>query len=301
MIDEHKKGVKAMKYTAKPRNFVAKNMTTSGAGAHKDKKKADKQGDTKHKNRDTAMAESFNPEYDDEAGMSHNSIHTIMRAVKGLEATIKEGDNLPEWCQEKLSIAEDYLVTVWDYLQSENVHGSDVNEDVDGSADIDRLLSDIEKTIHQKQLKGKDALHQLRVSLLDLALNRVGRERRREYEPHVMNVNSWDDAREFLVTTFRDATEQGVAEGEGNVEIGQQMANDGITYSPEKENELIDLMAQYMKKSGMSSKSIRYYLSYDEDYISDQLSYLPKKGQQGVSESNWYELRLQTMLESKLK
>jgi len=35
----------------KPRNFVAKNAmkTTSGAGAHKDKKKASKQGDVKHK------------------------------------------------------------------------------------------------------------------------------------------------------------------------------------------------------------------------------------------------------------
>jgi hypothetical protein len=34
---------------SKPRNFVAKNATTSGAGAHKDKKKAEKQGDVKHK------------------------------------------------------------------------------------------------------------------------------------------------------------------------------------------------------------------------------------------------------------
>lgn len=34
-----------------PRNFVAKNAkaTTSGAGAHKDKKRAEKQGDVKHK------------------------------------------------------------------------------------------------------------------------------------------------------------------------------------------------------------------------------------------------------------
>jgi hypothetical protein len=37
--------------------------------------------------------------------------------------TIKEGDNLPEWCQEKISLAEDYLVTVWDYLQSEKEQG----------------------------------------------------------------------------------------------------------------------------------------------------------------------------------
>jgi hypothetical protein len=60
--------------------------------------------------------------------------------------------------------------------------------------------------------------------------------------------------------------------------IGQQMARDGIKYSPDKENELIDLMVQYMKKNGMSSKEIRYRLNYDEDYIPDQLSDLPKEG-----------------------
>jgi hypothetical protein len=60
--------------------------------------------------------------------------------------------------------------------------------------------------------------------------------------------------------------------------IGQQMARDGITYSPDKEDELIGLMSQYMKKAGMSSKQIRYYLSYDEDFIPDQLSDLPKQG-----------------------
>lgn len=34
---------------SKPRNFVAKNSKTAGAGAHKDKKRAAKQGDVKHK------------------------------------------------------------------------------------------------------------------------------------------------------------------------------------------------------------------------------------------------------------
>ena len=37
---------------SKPRNFVAKNQKTAGAGAHKDKKKAAKQGDVKHKGKD---------------------------------------------------------------------------------------------------------------------------------------------------------------------------------------------------------------------------------------------------------
>lgn len=44
---------------SKPRNFVAKNAKTGGAGAHKDKKKAEKQGDVKHKNKDMDMAEGL--------------------------------------------------------------------------------------------------------------------------------------------------------------------------------------------------------------------------------------------------
>lgn len=60
MMNEHKKGTRAVKYNAKPRNFVAKNAgaTTSGAGAHKDKKKAMKQGDVKHKKDYTSTLES---------------------------------------------------------------------------------------------------------------------------------------------------------------------------------------------------------------------------------------------------
>ena len=44
----------------KPRNFVAKNAmsTTSGAGAHKDKKKAEKQGEVKHKGKAFDMSEA---------------------------------------------------------------------------------------------------------------------------------------------------------------------------------------------------------------------------------------------------
>ena len=44
---------------SKPRNFVAKNQKTAGAGAHKDKKKAEKQGDVKHKGK--VMAEAGSP------------------------------------------------------------------------------------------------------------------------------------------------------------------------------------------------------------------------------------------------
>ncbi len=45
----------------KPRNFVAKNAKMGGAGAHKDKKKAAKQGDVKHKNKQLDVAEDLPP------------------------------------------------------------------------------------------------------------------------------------------------------------------------------------------------------------------------------------------------
>ena len=47
---------------SKPRNFVAKNSKTAGAGAHKDKKRAEKQGDTKHK-KDLIPTEGWSQKY----------------------------------------------------------------------------------------------------------------------------------------------------------------------------------------------------------------------------------------------
>jgi hypothetical protein len=65
------------------------------------------------------VAEGNNPEYDDEAGMADNNLETLKRAVEGLDNMISTGDNLPEWCQEKIAVAKSMLVSVWDYMQSE--------------------------------------------------------------------------------------------------------------------------------------------------------------------------------------
>ena len=65
------------------------------------------------------MAEDYNPEYDDEAGMADNNLATLERAVEGIDDLIQSGDNLPEWCQEKIAVAKSMLVSVWDYMYSE--------------------------------------------------------------------------------------------------------------------------------------------------------------------------------------
>jgi hypothetical protein len=120
----HQENKKSYKISHKPKNPVAKAHQTvgTGSGAHTDKTKTLPRKE-KHKKPADMTMENFNAEYDDESGMSYGSLHTISRAANGLLGTIKEGDDLPEWCQEKISLAEDYLVTVWDYLQSEKEQG----------------------------------------------------------------------------------------------------------------------------------------------------------------------------------
>jgi hypothetical protein len=53
LLDERKKDRRAIKHSIKPRNPVAHAAQTvaKGSGPHKDKKKAAKQGDVKHKNK----------------------------------------------------------------------------------------------------------------------------------------------------------------------------------------------------------------------------------------------------------
>ena len=89
------------------------------------------------------VAEGFDGEYDDEAGMSHSNLHTIARAAQGLLDTIDDKENLPEWAQEKIAKVEGMLVSVWDYLQSQEEQGIDPQQGVaegDGPRYIDTMM-----------------------------------------------------------------------------------------------------------------------------------------------------------------
>jgi len=79
---------------------------------------------------DQGVAEGFNGEYDDEAGMAQGNLYTIAQAAQGLLDTIDDRDNLPEWAQEKIAKVEGMLVSVWNYLQSQKAQGIDpeINE-----------------------------------------------------------------------------------------------------------------------------------------------------------------------------
>ena len=208
--------------TQKPRQGPLRPQT--GGGAHRDKKKEQKQGKEKHKGKMTESIILSEREMDNLVGDLHKNAY-------GIDPDISFW---AEWLSFNTKQKKDLYNSMVSSLETQNV-----SEAVKKPNATTRHLRDYP------------------VSDKDVAKPVKKPEKKKP--------------------------EQGVAEGSENLSIGQQMARDGITYSPEKEKELIALIGDYMKRNGMTEKQIRYYLSYDEDFIPDQLSDLPREGQ-GVKE-----------------
>jgi hypothetical protein len=175
-MNEGKKDRRDPIRTIKARNPVAKNATSAigggAAGAHKDKKKAMKQGDVKHKKAEyaehlaaslrKAVIENYNAEYDDEAGMADNNLETLKRAVDGIDDVIQTGDNLPEWCQEKIAVAKSMLVTVWDYMLSDKDGETAVSEASalekfrKAASEREKKHDDAEKEMNARHARGEE-------------------------------------------------------------------------------------------------------------------------------------------------
>ena len=138
-----------------PRNFVAKNAKSSGAGAHKDKKKAAKQGQEKHKkpfmedhstatggwgqgsydtysagNHGRGVAENERDHPDHEIQMASSELMSIAKNAESLLDMVRrysEQEGLDAWQQSKITKAADYLNSV---LQSINGEQQGVAEGV---------------------------------------------------------------------------------------------------------------------------------------------------------------------------
>jgi hypothetical protein len=115
-----------------------------------DKYDFDAEGEDEDEDED--MAEDYNPEYDDEAGMADNNLETLERAVEGIDDLIQSGDNLPEWCQEKIAVAKSMLVAVWDYMYSEEA-SDEVDPEVD---EMFEAMQDLVSEMAQKNRVSED-------------------------------------------------------------------------------------------------------------------------------------------------
>jgi hypothetical protein len=97
----------------------------------------------RHNDKKQSVAEDYNSEYDDEAGMADNNLETLERAVAGIDDLIQAGDNLPEWCQEKIAVAKSMLVAVWDYMESEE-DSDEVDPEIDAMFEaMDQLAEEM--------------------------------------------------------------------------------------------------------------------------------------------------------------
>ena len=63
-------------------------------------------------------------EYDYEGDMAKSDLRSIMHHAKELHDMIDDNTNLAEWCQSKITLSEDYLSTVANYMRSEMSEGS---------------------------------------------------------------------------------------------------------------------------------------------------------------------------------
>ncbi len=66
-------------------------------------------------------------EYDQEGEMAKTQLKTIVRNAQDLMKMLGDDDNLPEWVQNKITKANDYLDSATDYLKS---NGDEDDEEV---------------------------------------------------------------------------------------------------------------------------------------------------------------------------
>jgi hypothetical protein len=123
-----------------------------------------------------SMRENYNPEYDDEAGMADNNLETLQRAVEGIDDLIQSGDNLPEWCQEKIAVAKSMLVAVWDYMYSEEA-SDEVDPEVD---EMFEAMQDLVSEMAQKNRVSEDLVWESFEALPDNVLYETAAWRRKE-------------------------------------------------------------------------------------------------------------------------
>jgi hypothetical protein len=64
-------------------------------------------------------------EYDYEGDMARGQLQSIIMNAQRVHDMLKDNDNLPEWVQSKITLAEDYISTVSNYMASE------IDEDTD--------------------------------------------------------------------------------------------------------------------------------------------------------------------------
>jgi len=108
------------------------------------------------KNMNEAVKDKFDiGEYDQEGDMAKSDLRSILANAKRVHDMLEDDDNLPEWCQNKITLAEDYISTVANYLTAEMNEGVEQIDELSKST----LASYAKKATHDARMSmaaGKD-------------------------------------------------------------------------------------------------------------------------------------------------
>ena len=91
-------------------------------------------------------------EYDQEGDMAKSDLRSIIANSQRLHDMIDDADNLPEWCQSKITLAEDYISTVTNYMTAE------LKEAMSPSMRMQRALQKAREQREREQSAGEKLL-----------------------------------------------------------------------------------------------------------------------------------------------
>ena len=58
----------------------------------------------------------------EESGMIKNNLYNIAKQAQSLHDAVEDGDDLPEWVQEKIAVVNSMMATIYGYLDAESAH-----------------------------------------------------------------------------------------------------------------------------------------------------------------------------------
>jgi hypothetical protein len=295
---------------SKPRNFVAKNAKTGGAGAHKDKKKEQKQGTAKHKK---PYMEALKQKIDDlksklnEAegisglGYDAQSLITKLRRdveEKRLKPTPEAVLAAARELAGDMEFAPQLLVkqVLGQGVAEGPNDGKEDNFTIDDIKNLERIR-DFEtlKAQAKELIKGKPA-RRMKPEKISWFYNHIDTLK----NPLAVIKMMYDlmlagegnkvigSRNSMSANSYRSRfDEQGMSEApedRTSYQVAKILADRGMKYDPAQENELINVIGMVLvKELNMTPKQARYLISYDEDFVSDTLGEL-RSMEQAVSE-----------------
>jgi hypothetical protein len=86
-------------------------------------------------------------EYDYEGDMARGQLQSVINNAQRVHDMLEDNDNLPEWVQSKITLAEDYISTVANYMMSELDESKDVGDIPSGDVNSPNLSVKKGKTV----------------------------------------------------------------------------------------------------------------------------------------------------------